>query len=78
MPTPRFVLLSNNICHICPCNPLNGLIIGFQIEFLKSFPMLVLRNGSVKIFKLTLVKILLCLLNREYRVEQISIEFLTL
>ena len=28
--------------------------------------------------KSTLVKILLCLLNREYRVEQISVEFLAL
>lgn len=78
LPTPRFVLLSNNICHICPCILSNRLLIWFQIEFLYPFPLLILGNCSVKIFKLTLVKILLCLLNREYRIEQISVEFLAL
>ena len=52
------------------------MLIRLQIELFYPFSLLILRNGLVKIFKLTLVKILLCLLNREYHIEQIPVKFL--
>lgn len=46
------------------------------MELFYPFSLLIFGNSSVEVFKLPLVKILLCLLNREYRIEQISVEFL--
>lgn len=69
LPTPRFVLLSNNICLFCPYSPSNGLFIGFQIELFYTLSPLILCDNLVYIFELPLVKILFGLLNRKYRVK---------